>query len=586
MKFIVVSGGVVSGLGKGITASSIGVLLKECDLNVTHIKIDPYLNIDAGVLSPYEHGEVFVLDDGGEVDLDLGNYERFSQVRLTRDHNLTTGKVYQQTINKERKGDYLGKTVQLVPHVTDAIQSWIERVANIPVSQVGSKSPDVCVIELGGTVGDIESMLFLESLRQFRYRVGGDNFCHVHVSLVPTVGAGDGEQKSKPTQHGVRELRAAGLQPDIIICRSALPLTRATTAKISMFCMVPATHVLSIHDVSNLYKVPLLMLEQRVASLILNCLKINCMPPLELPIWQALSDKVENPEDTVTIGIVGKYTGLTDSYLSVTKSLFHAAIHLNLKLKIEWIESTKLEDEHSVKSSEEHKSSWAAMKACDGILIPGGFGDRGVQGKIAAAHYARINKIPYLGICLGMQVAVIEYARNVLKLPEANSSEFNPETVDPVIIFMPEISTTHMGATMRLGSRPTDITTGTLAWQLYGQQTITARHRHRYEVNPDYVDRFEKAGLNFTGKDSDKGVRMEIVELPADKHDFYFGTQYHPEYTSSPFKPSPPFRGLVKAAAKTFSRHPHPSPARSPFNSPEREEKEEDSQPAQKKTKV
>lgn len=572
-------------MGKGITSSSIGVLLRECDLNVTHIKIDPYLNIDAGVLSPYEHGEVFVLDDGGEVDLDLGNYERFSQVRLTRDHNLTTGKVYQQTIQKERKGDFLGKTVQLVPHVTDAIQQWIERVAQIPVSQVGSSSPDVCVIELGGTVGDIESMVFLEALRQFRYRVGSDNFCHVHVSLVPTVGAGDGEQKSKPTQHGVRELRAAGLQPDIIICRSAKPLNRATTAKISMFCMVPATHVLSIHDVSNLYKVPLLMLEQRVASLILNCLKINCMPPQDLPVWQRLSDKVENPRDTVTIGIVGKYTGLTDSYLSVTKALFHAAIHCNLKLKIEWIDSSRLEDEHAVKASDEHKAAWSALKSVDGILVPGGFGDRGISGKIAAAKYARTNEIPYLGICLGMQVAVIEYARNVLKLEGANSSEFHPETGHPVIVFMPEISTTHMGATMRLGSRATDVKSGTLAWQLYGEQTIQARHRHRYEVNPDFVERFEEAGLHFSGKDADKGVRMEIIELDSDVHRFFFGAQYHPEYTSSPFKPSPPFRGFVKAAGKQFSRHPYPSPASSPFNSPARDD-EDASPPASKKAKV
>lgn len=585
MKYIIVSGGVVSGLGKGITSSSVGVLLKECDLNVTHIKIDPYLNIDAGVLSPYEHGEVFVLDDGGEVDLDLGNYERFSQVRLTRDHNLTTGKVYQQTINKERKGDYLGKTVQLVPHVTDAIQQWIERVAQIPVNQEGSSTPDVCVIELGGTVGDIESMVFLEALRQFRYRVGGDNFCHIHVSLVPTVGAGDGEQKSKPTQHGVRELRAAGLQPDIIICRSAQPLSRGTTSKISMFCMVPATHVLSIHDVSNLYKVPLLMLEQRVASLVLNCLKINCMPPLDLPVWQRLSDKVENPKEIVTIGIVGKYTGLTDSYLSITKALFHAAIHANRKLKIEWIDSSHLEKEHEAKHGDEHKAAWAALESVDGILVPGGFGDRGTQGKIDAAHYARTSNVPYLGICLGMQVAVIEYARNVLGLADANSSEFDSETKNPVVVFMPEISTTHMGATMRLGSRPTDIKKDTLAWQLYGESQISARHRHRYEVNPDYVEQFESKGLHFSGKDSDKGIRMEVIELDHDTHKFFFGAQYHPEYTSSPFKPSPPFRGLVKAASNSFTRHPHPSPASSPSNSPNHND-DEGSPPASKKAKV
>lgn len=548
---MLVSGGVVSGLGKGISSSSLGVLLQASGLNVTHIKIDPYLNIDAGVLSPYEHGEVFVLDDGGEVDLDLGNYERFSGVKLTKDHNLTTGKVYQQVISRERKGDYLGKTVQVVPHVTDAIQQWIERVAHIPVTE-NQVVPDVCIIELGGTVGDIESMVFLEALRQFRFRVGGDNFCHLHVSLVPTVGAGEGEQKSKPTQHGIQELRAAGLQPDLILCRSTKPLERGTQAKISLFCMVPASHVVSVHDVSNLYQVPLLMKQQNVPALVLNVLKVHKMPPETLPAWERLSNRVEFPKSEVTIGIVGKYTGLTDSYLSITKALFHAGIEAEVKVKLEWIESTRLEPKAKTEQSEE---AWDTLRKVDGILIPGGFGDRGTEGKILAINFARIHKIPYLGICLGMQLAVIEYARNVLHMTEATSAEFDPESKQAVIVFMPEISTEQMGGTMRLGSRMSRLKPDTLSHRLYGKDVITARHRHRYEVNPEHVASLEEAGLLFTGRDFERGERMECAELPRDKHPFFWGCQFHPEYTSSPFAPSPPFRGFVAAAMQFKQSH-------------------------------
>jgi CTP synthase len=551
MKYVLVSGGVVSGLGKGITSSSLGVLLQASGLHVTHVKIDPYLNIDAGVLSPYEHGEVFVLDDGGEVDLDLGNYERFSNVKLTKDHNLTTGKVYQQVIARERKGDYLGKTVQVVPHVTNAVQEWIERVAQIPVTKE-HVVPDVCIIELGGTVGDIESMVFLEAFRQFRYRLGAEHFCHLHVSLVPTVGAGDGEQKSKPTQHGIQELRKAGLQPDIILCRSSKPLEPATQAKISLFCMVPATHVVSVHDVSNLYKVPLLMITQRVPSLVLNVLKLEQAPPTKLPLWENLSDRVENPKAQVTIGIVGKYTGLTDSYLSITKAIFHAAIELGVKPKLEWIESTRLEPGSK---QEQYEEAWDVLRKVDGILIPGGFGDRGIEGKILAVTYARTHQVPYLGICLGMQLAVIEYARNVLNVPEATSAEFDPESKHAAIVFMPEISTEEMGGTMRLGSRASRLAPNTLAHELYGQEMIMARHRHRYEVNPDYVSRLEGAGLNFSGKDYEKGERMECAELPADKHPFFWGCQFHPEYTSSPFAASPPFRGFLSASIRAQKEH-------------------------------
>lgn len=537
----------MSGIGKGISSSSIGVLLKASGLHVTSIKIDPYLNTDAGTMSPYEHGEVFVLDDGGEVDLDLGNYERFLDVTLTRDHNITTGKVYSLVIDRERKGDYLGKTVQVIPHITDAIQDWIERVAHIAVD--GSKStPDVCIVELGGTVGDIESSVFLEALRQFRYKVGQDNFCHVHVSLVPVVG-GSQEQKSKPTQHGVKELRAVGLQPDIILCRSTAPLSRATRAKISQFCMVPDTHVVSVHDVSNIFKVPLLMLEQRVPSLVMGTLRINRMSPEDIPQWRAVAEAAEAALPPVRIGIVGKYTGLSDSYLSVTKALQHAAVAARRKLVLEWVDSSLLELPAEGKTPEQYAASWAMLKSLDGILVPGGFGDRGIEGKILAIKWARENKVPFFGICMGLQVAVIEYCRSVLGIKDATSAEFDPHAAHPVVLYMPEISTTHMGGTMRLGSRRTVLKEGTIAHTLYGAvQGVDERHRHRYEVNPEYVDKIQKAGLIFSGRD-ERNQRMECVELPSGSHPYFFAVQYHPEFLSRPLKPSPPFLGLVKAAA-------------------------------------
>jgi len=392
-------------------------------------------------MSPYEHGEVFVLDDGGESDLDLGNYERFLDIKLTRDHNITTGKIYNRVIQRERKGDYLGKTVQVVPHITDEIQNWIARVSALPVSKSG-KVPDVCMIEVGGTVGDIEGMIFLEALRQFRFRVGGDNFCHAHVSLVPVVGA-VGVQKSKPTQHGVRELRAAGLNPDLIICRSTKPVVREIISKVSLFCMVPSTHVISVHDVSTIYKVPLLLLKQHVPSLVMGCLKINKMPPEDLPKWRELARRVHSPKTEVRIAIVGKYTGLSDSYLSVTKALFHSCLACNLKLNIQWIESSFLEELEEKSEQKPYEDAWKTLKNAHGILIPGGFGDRGIQGKISAVKYARTNNVPFLGVCLGMQLAVVEYCRSILGWADANSAEFNPDTKYPVVIAMPEISKTH-----------------------------------------------------------------------------------------------------------------------------------------------
>lgn len=543
MKYVLVSGGVVSGLGKGITASSVGALLSASGLLITSIKIDPYLNKDAGTMSPQEHGEVFVLDDGGETDLDLGNYERFLDITLTKDHNITTGKIYDKVIRAERRGDYLGQTVQVVPHITDAIQEWIQRVSVIPVSN--NQIPQVCIIELGGTIGDIESMVFLEALRQFRVAIGEHNFCHLHVSLVPTTGS-LGEQKSKPTQHSIRELRAAGLSPDIIVCRSISPLQPAIIQKISSFCMVPAANVISVHNVPNLYHVPSLLLDQGLPSLILGKLAFDHNGLSSIPFWAGLAnkyDEIEKQKKSVRIGLVGKYNG-NDSYLSIIKAIIHASIHCNIRIEIVWIDAENLQCADGRIQCDE----WNKLKSANGILIMGGFGNRGVEEKISAANYARTNNIPFLGICLGFQVAVIEYARSVLGWTDANSTEFNEKTTKAVIINMPEISKDHMGGTMRLGSRKTLIKQGSLAYDIYNEATkVSERHRHRYEVNPEFVQDLEEKGLLMTGVD-ETGKRMEILELGADNHPFYVGVQFHPEFKSRPFMPSPPFIGLISAA--------------------------------------
>ncbi|KAL5136505.1 CTP synthase [Glycine soja] len=454
MKYVLISGGVVSGLGKGVTASSIGVVLKACGLRVTSIKIDPYLNIDAGTMSPFEHGEVFVLDDGGEVDLDLGNYERFLDVTLTKDNNITTGKIYQSVLEKERKGDYLGKTVQVVPHITDAIKDWIETVAVIPVD--GKEGPaDVCVIELGGTVGDIESMPFIEALRQLSFQVGPDNFCLIHVSLIPVLGV-VGEQKTKPTQHSVRELRALGLTPHLLTSRSAEPLLESTKEKLSKFCHVPVENILNIHDVPNIWHIPLLLRNQNAHHSILQQLNLlsQATPP-DLQQWTEMAETYDNLTESVRIAMVGKYVGLTDSYLSVVKALLHACVARSFKPSIDWIAASDLEDDSEKSTPEAHAAAWKTLKSADCVLVPGGFGDRGVRGMMLAAKYARENSVPYLGICLGMQISVIEFARSVLGWERANSVEFDAQTPNPVVIFMPEGSRTHMGSTMRLGSRRT-----------------------------------------------------------------------------------------------------------------------------------
>ncbi|XP_020550643.1 CTP synthase isoform X1 [Sesamum indicum] len=573
MKYVLVTGGVVSGLGKGVTASSIGVVLKACGLRVTSIKIDPYLNTDAGTMSPFEHGEVFVLDDGGEVDLDLGNYERFLDLRLTRDNNITTGKIYQSVLEKERRGDYLGKTVQVVPHVTDAIKNWIESVSAIPVD--GKEGPaDVCVIELGGTVGDIESMPFIEALRQLFFTVGQNNFCLIHVSLIPVLGV-VGEQKTKPTQHSVRELRALGLTPHFLACRSAQPLLESTRQKLSQFCHVPVGNILNIHDVPNIWHIPLLLRNQNAHDAVLRHLDLlSVASPPNLHEWTNRAEIFDNLSNSVShkplvctlnsfpseiinmnfwlllqvrIAMVGKYVGMADSYLSVVKALLHACIACSLKPEIDWIAATDLEDDSAISAPETHEIAWRTLRNASCILVPGGFGDRGVKGMILAAKYARENRVPYLGICLGMQISVIEVARNVLGLERANSTEFDDQTPNPVVIFMPEGSKTHMGSTMRLGSRRTLFqTSDCLTAKLYhSSEYVDERHRHRYEVNPDMVSILEESGLKFVGKD-ETGKRMEIVEL-AD-HPFYVGVQFHPEFKSRPGRPSPPFLGFILAA--------------------------------------
>ncbi len=543
MKYVVVTGGVLSGLGKGVTASSIGVLLKSAGLKVTSIKIDPYLNSDAGTMSPFEHGEVFVLDDGGEVDLDLGNYERFLDIALTRDNNITTGKVYANVIDKERRGDYLGKTVQVVPHITNEIQEWIERVAHVPADG-SSETPDACVIELGGTVGDIESAPFIEALRQFQFRAGKGNVCFVHVSLVPVMGP-VGEQKTKPTQHTVKELRGLGIIPDILVCRSEKPLDSETKSKLAAFCHVDEDAVVSAHDVSNLYQIPISLFEQSVLRKV--SVHLGFKVPTKLPIldeWREMADKVDTLEEEVRIAMVGKYTGLSDSYLSVIKALQHSAFAVGRKLQIDWIESTDLDPNDR---TENHEEAWRMLESADGILVPGGFGNRGVEGKIAAANYARVNEVPYLGVCLGLQIATIEFCRNVLNIESANSAEFDENAPVHAVVFMPEISKTQMGGTMRLGSKPTPfLVDDCKIRRLYGgAEYVNERHRHRYEVNPDLIEKIEASGLVYVGKD-ETGKRCEIMELNG--HPYYVGTQYHPEFKSRPGRPSPPFLGLLKAA--------------------------------------
>ncbi|XP_030385669.1 CTP synthase isoform X4 [Scaptodrosophila lebanonensis] len=491
--------------------------------------------------------EVYVLDDGAEVDLDLGNYERFLDITLHRDNNITTGKIYKLVIEKERTGEYLGKTVQVVPHITDAIQEWVERVAQTPVQ--GSSMPQVCIVELGGTIGDIEGMPFVEAFRQFQFRVKRENFCVAHVSLVPLPKA-TGEPKTKPTQSSVRELRGAGLSPDLIVCRSEKPIGVEVKEKISNFCHVGPDQVICIHDLNSIYHVPLLMEQNGVIEYLNERLQLNIDLSLRakcLQHWRDLARRTETVRREVNIAIVGKYTKLTDAYASLMKALQHAALAANRKLVMTFIESCLLEQETLQREPSNYHKEWQKLCESDGILVPGGFGSRGMEGKIRACQWARENRKPLLGICLGLQAAVIEFARNVLGLKDANTTEIEPQTANPLVIDMPEHHTGQMGGTMRLGKRTTIFSDKpSIIRQLYGNpKSVEERHRHRYEVNPKYVPQLEEHGLKFVGTDVEMN-RMEIIELSG--HPYFVATQYHPEYLSRPLKPSPPFLGLILAS--------------------------------------
>jgi len=520
-KFVFVTGGVMSGLGKGITAASTGRLLKNAGFDVTAVKIDPYLNVDAGTMNPFQHGEVYVLKDGGEVDLDLGNYERFLDIDMTSDHNVTTGKVYQEVIEKERAGDYLGKTVQIIPHITNDIKRRIREAA---------EGTDVCIVEVGGTVGDIEGMQYLEALRQFAHEEDEEDILFTHVTLVPY--SKNGEQKTKPTQHSVKELRSIGLQPDLLVGRADDPLEPATKEKIALFCDVPTEAVFSNPDVEDIYHVPLMVEEEGLDEYVMERLGLadEALAPAERDNrWRDLVTRETDGE--VTVALVGKY-GLEDAYLSIYESLKHASLATGVDVNTQWIHAEKLADGHD-----------GELADVDGVVVPGGFGARGTEGKIEAIRHCRENDVPFLGLCLGFQMAVVEFARNVLGLEGAHSAELDEDTPYPVIDILPEqYEIEDMGGTMRLGAHETDIEPGTLAHELYGADSCTERHRHRYEVNPEYIEAIEDAGMTFSGT---AGHRMEILELP--EHPYFFGTQFHPEFRSRPGRASPPFVGFVES---------------------------------------
>lgn len=524
-KHVFVTGGVASGLGKGLTASSLGRLLKMRGLHVTMQKLDPYINVDPGTMNPYEHGEVFVTDDGGETDLDLGHYERFIDESLTRSSNATTGSIYQAVLAAERRGDYLGRTVQVIPHVTDEIKRRIQRLATDDV--------DVVITEIGGTVGDIEILPFLEAVRQFRNDVGRDNVCYVHVTLVPFIGP-SGEQKTKPTQHSVTELRSRGIQPDVIVCRSDEPISDQLKRKISNQCDVEQRNVINAADTSNIYELPLILHEEGFDTVICELLRLETA--VDLAPWRELVARIEASTDPVRIGLIGKYIQLKDAYLSVAESLKHAGFHHGAKVQIDWIQA---EDVQGLLADDR-------LGSLDGIVIAGGFGSRGIEGKIRAAEFARENGIPCLGLCLGMQVMTIEFARHVLGLADANSTEFDASTHNPVIDLMnDQRDVTEKGGTMRLGAYYAVLEPGTKVADAYGEPVVSERHRHRYEFNSNYRQRFEAAGFVCCGTSPDKRL-VEFIEL-AD-HPFWVGTQAHPEFKSRPDRPHPLFRELIGAA--------------------------------------
>jgi len=536
VKHIFVTGGVTSSLGKGLTASSLGRLLKARGLRVTMQKLDPYINVDPGTMNPYEHGEVFVTDDGGETDLDLGHYERFTDESLSRDSNATTGSIYQAVLAAERRGDYLGKTVQVIPHITDEIKSRITRLAGADV--------DVVITEVGGTVGDIEILPFVEAIRQFRLDVGRQNVFYVHVTLVPFIGPA-GEQKTKPTQHSVTELRSRGIQPDAIVLRSENAVEEGLRDKISRLCDVESRAVVNAADAKNLYEIPLVLHEEGLDKIICEHFGFDEMP-IDLSEWEALVERVEAATTPVRIGIIGKYVQLPDAYLSVVEALKHGGYHHGAKVEIEWIQAEEVEG----------LLAEDRLRDLDGLVIPGGFGERGSEGKIDAARYSRENNIPCLGLCLGLQVMTIEVARNVLGLAGANSTEFEPYGPHPVIDLMDaQRDVTDMGGTMRLGTYPAKLADDSIVAAIYGSLLVYERHRHRLEVNNDYRSRLEEAGLRCSGLSPDERL-VEFVELS--DHPFWVGTQAHPELKSRPNRPAPLFRGLIGAAlARSEGRNPH-----------------------------
>jgi len=537
-KFIFVTGGVLSSLGKGIAASSIGALLEARGLKVTIQKLDPYINVDPGTLSPFQHGEVFVTDDGAETDLDLGHYERFTSTRMTQNNNYTTGKIYYNVILKERRGDYLGETVQVVPHITDEIKNAIKNIAD---------DYDIVIVEIGGTVGDIESQPFLEAIRQFRYEVGRENVLYIHLTLVPYIST-SGELKTKPTQHSVKELREIGIQPDILLCRTDRPLSQSIKKKIAIHCNLDIDAVIAARDVESVYEVPVVLNEEGLDRLIAERLELESKDP-DLSVWKDVLRKMREPVDVVSIALVGKYVGLKDSYKSLIEALIHGGIANSVKVDIQWVDSEDIE----------RHGAERYLADVDGILIPGGFGERGIEGKIEAVRYSRVKKIPFLGICLGMQCAVIEFARNVCDLKGANSTEFNRETPHPVIYLIEEWYdfrnkkiqrrdiNSDKGGTMRLGAYPCVLKEGTIAHQIYGTKEISERHRHRYEFNNKYRKIMEDKGLIVSGVSPD-GQLVEIIELK--DHPWFFGCQFHPEFKSRPVDPHPVFRAFIGAAYK------------------------------------
>ena len=546
-KYVFVTGGVVSSLGKGIAAASLAAILESRKIKVSLVKLDPYINVDPGTMSPFQHGEVFVTEDGAETDLDLGHYERFISARMTKANNFTTGQIYERVINKERRGDYLGGTVQVIPHITDEIKASVKAAC---------KDAEVGIIEIGGTVGDIESLPFLEAIRQMGIEEGRTNTCYIHLTLVPHL-ASVGEIKTKPTQHSVKELRGIGIQPDIVMCRSEVAIPENDRRKIALFTNVDVRSVISCYDVDSIYKLPVVLHKQGLDEIV--CRKLDLAAyPADLTMWEKIVFALENPEHEVDIAMVGKYIDLQDSYKSLSEALNHAGIHTRTRVNIHYLDSETIEQSGSIEQ----------LKDMDAVLVPGGFGKRGIEGKIAAVRYARENKVPYLGICLGMQIAAIEIARDKCGLEGANSTEFDPDTPHPVIALITEWqnhdgkverrdSQSYLGGTMRLGAQPCNVKRGSLAHKIYGKDTVAERHRHRYEVNNHYVARLEAAGLTISAKTKAEDL-TEIAEL-AD-HPWFVGVQFHPEFTSTPREGHPLFKAFIKAALEQHKQR-VPEPA-------------------------